>query len=201
MAEGEQSFWTTLPGILTGLAAVITALVGVAALVASLPSDPGTTTSTTSASEGTGEQRPAGPSSGTAGSSTVEVPAGPAGGATEDPSGEGPAGAKRVEMARGDRLDVDTAVVGNDVDGADVSYYFGNGYLYMHGVRHAIVDSWTDQAGCTKALEERSDNFVSPDRFGDSAVCLLTDEEAMAQFLPYRPDDSDRMTVDVIVWE
>ena len=176
MPERQESFWTTLPGILTGVAALITALVGVASLFIGLDDTDG--------------PAPTGDTPSTA----------PTVGAGASSSGEGPSGSSTVVMARGDRLDVDTGMVGNNVRDAEVSYYFGNGYLYLNGARSAIIDAWTDQAGCAQALETRSDDYLSPDRYGDSAVCILTDDETMAQIRPSQPDASDRITVDLVNW-
>jgi hypothetical protein len=117
-------------------------------------------------------------------------------------SGEGPAGSRTVVMASGDELDVETNTVGNAVPDAEVRFSIQSGinYLQLRGARHSIIDSWTNQAGCVEALRQRSDDTLTGDRFGDSAVCILTMEDNVAQILPSRPDDSRRITVHVITW-
>lgn len=83
MPDEHSSFWATLPGILTGVAALITALVGVAALIIGLQDD---------------DVPPTAPSTS---ASTTE--------STGGGNGQG----STVEMRVGDGLDVDSGTVGD----------------------------------------------------------------------------------------
>lgn len=198
MAEGEQSFWSTAPGILTGVAAVITAVGGVLAVMLVPDGNPQPSAGSGTAASSISESATAGGVPGTPSTSPDVTPS------PVEPPGVPDAGelsgAATVELLPGDRFDVDTGVAGNAVDDEDVVYNEYNGHLYLEGARHAVVDSWTDQAGCTAALERRSDDMVSSERFGEAAVCMLTSDDVLAQVRPSEPAEDGRLSMDVIVW-
>jgi hypothetical protein len=196
MAEREQSFWTSLPGILTGIAALITALVGVVALVLGMRDRPDPATSSGDATEAQVDGTAAPPTADMSQSSDGTG----AGASGTGASGGAASGAITLVMARGDGLDIDENLVGNGVRDADVSYYRGNGYLYLKGVSNAVVVGGTDQAGCEEALDQRSDDYVTPDQFGDVTICILTEGGVMARIRPSERDASDRITMELITW-
>jgi len=198
MAEAEHSFWATLPGILTGVAALITACAAVLALFLARPSGSSGPTTATGASGGTPSVGTGSPTTATREPSDDSRAGTSPGDATNAPSGDGPDGASNIVLEPGDSLDVDKGVAGNDVAGADVRRSCCG--LYLEAVRHAIVPSWTNESGCIEALRSRSDDSMLYERFGDAAVCVVTDEDAIAQIRPSLPDeDSDRMAVQFIV--
>jgi hypothetical protein len=180
VSDARQSFWTTLPGILTGLAALITALVGLAALFL-----------------GRGEGSPA---------TSAENPAVTDRGSAATPADSGagePAGGQgavmsSVELQLGESVDVDTGLIGSNVSGELV--WISN-QLNLYGRRNAVVPAATDEAGCRAALERRSDGWLTADQLaGGAVVCLSTDEGALAQARVSAPDVTDRITVDLTVW-
>ncbi|SDY48028.1 hypothetical protein SAMN05661080_03607 [Modestobacter sp. DSM 44400] len=194
MSEGRPSFWTTVPGVLTGLAALITALVAAGALFlggdhdatgdAVVGSGAGDVSSAAD-----GDRDPAPTSSG--GSSAGLAPASPAGGRV--------AAGSVVRLLAGDYLDVDTGVQGgNGLTGSDLVW---NNVLSLNGVRNAIVPAETDEAGCTAALRTRSDGVLSADRVSRGAVvCLTTDAGALVLASVAPPDVDGSLTLTLTVW-
>ncbi len=172
MSETRPSFWATLPGILTGLAALITAVAGVVALVLA---------------------RHDADAPVTASPSSVGVAPSPGSADGEWSGGPGPAGTS-VQLQPGDGVDVDTGLIGSDVTGELV--WISN-QLNLYGLRNAVVPEETDEAGCVAALERRSDGWLTADRLtGGAVVCLSTDEGAVALARISPPDATDRLTVD-----
>ncbi|MCZ2839176.1 hypothetical protein [Modestobacter sp. VKM Ac-2985] len=73
--------------------------------------------------------------------------------------------------------------------------------MSLNGVRNAIVPAETDEAGCTAALQTRSDRLVTADQLSRGAVvCLTTDAGALvlASFAP--PDVDGSLGVTLTVW-
>jgi hypothetical protein len=183
MSESRPSFWTTVPGILTGLAALITALVAAAALFLGTSggtSDGGASGATAASGPGTatgagdGDRSRPPTSAGSAGAVTTTAAAG---GRTAETS--------EVVLRDGDYLDVDTGVQGNSVSNYDLVW---SRVLSLDGVRNAIVPAETDQAGCMTALTTRSDDVLSPGQLSRGAVvCLTTDAGALVQARIFRP--------------
>jgi hypothetical protein len=181
VSDARPSFWTTVPGILTGLAALITALVGVVALVIQQHGDspsgktqngPVTdqkTTATPSSTSSAGQQE---------GQSPVTL---------------------SVTMQPDDELDVDTGQVGTGVDG-ELAYRLGAWLQLLEG-RAAVVPKETDQAGCASALQRRSDSGVNSDRLAAGAIlCLSTDQGNLAE-ASFSPLDTTKVVaVDLTVW-
>lgn len=184
MSDARPSFWTTLPGILTGLAALVTALVAAAALFLG-----GSDAPPTAAGDGTGGGADGGGR--TAAGSAPDVPS-PIG-------GDGAVERSQVELRSGDYFDVDTGTArDNSVAGYDLVW---NGALSLDGVRNAIVPAETDEAGCTAALRARSDSILAADAVSrGGVVCLVTDAGAVAQAVISPPDLTDGISVSLTVW-
>jgi hypothetical protein len=161
----QPSFWATMPGILTGIAALITALVGAAALIIGLRDD-------------------------------TETPTDPSTGGSNSRDSEN---ASTVEMRVGDGFDVDTGMVG-DVSDSEV-FWSSTGGWDLNGNRAALIEGEPDQVDCMEALEQRTDDYLPVRHFDDYVICLETTEGAIAAVLPSTPDTSDRMSVNVIVWD
>lgn len=180
MSDTRQSFWTTLPGILTGLAAVITALVGAAALFLShrdqeIPGAAPPTSAGAPASAAT-----------------------PSGSEAEDPPDGQRSASSSVQLQMGDGVDVDTGLAGSNVVG---ELTWGSGQLNLYGERNAVVPAKTDEAGCAEALGRRSDGWLTADKLtGGAFVCLSTDQGAVALARISPPDVSNQLTVDFTVW-
>jgi hypothetical protein len=194
MSESRSSFWTTLPGILTGLAALVTALVAAGALFLGNDHDAAGDAvagsgagDVSSAADGDRDQAPS--SSGASSSSR----------AAASPAGDRAADSSAVRLLAGDYFDVDAGVQGgNGLTGSDLVW---NSVLSLNGVRNAIVPAETDEAGCTATLRTRSDRVLSADQVSRGAVvCLTTDAGAvvLARFAP--PDVDGSLTVTLTVW-
>jgi hypothetical protein len=190
MSESRSSFWTTLPGILTGLAALVTALVAAGALVLGNDHDAAGHAvagsgagAVSSAADGDRDQAPSssGPSS--------------SGRAAASPAGDRAA----VRLLAGDYFDVDAGVQGdNGLTGSDLVW---NGVLSLNGVRNAIVPAETDETGCTATLRTRSDRVLSADQVSRGAVvCLITDAGAVVLARVAPPDVDGSLTLTLTVW-
>ena len=181
MSDARPSFWTTLPGILTGLAALITALVGVVALVSQQHGDP---------PSGKTQNGPV------TGQGTTATP--PSSASAEPQGGQSPVTVSAT-MQPDDFLDVDTGQVGTGVNG-ELALREG-AWLQLFKGRTAVVPKETDQAGCVSALQHRSDSGVSSDRLAAGAVlCLSTDQGNLAEARFSPPDPTEAVTVDLTVW-
>jgi hypothetical protein len=174
--DGAKHFWTTLPGILTGIAALITAVVGAYALFGGDDgNDDATTTggSNASPSQGDGQGRP----SGTAQSS-------PAPG--EATQGE-------VLLRSGDYVEFDDAVIGSSAYG-EILWTGDN--LYLYAPRAAIAEA-ADIAGCETLLTQRKDSIVALADLmaGPTYVCLTTTEDAIVAATIQPPDARRQLPV------
>lgn len=185
MSEGGQdaktSFWKTLPGILTGVAALLTAVggfvvvimqvVGATGQVAQPPasSAPPAATSTAAAPE---------PQDESSSSGTTEAPA------TESPAGSPPAEGDvlyedRLEMRLGDLADLETGKVGTSPSGFDV-YLQSSGDFTSYGDLTRATGA-ISRSACVAALTERSDASVDPAELGaDEWLCVQTETGRLA---------------------
>lgn len=180
VSDTRQSFWTTLPGILTGLAALITALVAAAALFLGRSDD-----DAPAAAPPTSAGGPA-----SAATLTGSETGGP-------PDGQRSASSS-VQLQVGDGVDVDTGLIGSNVVG---ELTWSSSQLNLYGERNAVVPAETDEAGCAEALGRRSDGWLTADKLtGGAFVCLSTDEGAVALARISPPDVTNQLTVDLTVW-
>lgn len=171
--RGFWAFWTTLPGVLTGLAALVTALVGVVTLVQSQGG---------AAPSGT----PAAAANGTT-SAVVSTP-----GASISASSAAGAGSTAVvhghiSMSPGDQADLESGGVGNAVPNADLSL-LGNGVggqVYeltsLGGSIARFSGRAIDRAGCAATLTTHHDAYeYLSDLHVGSQLCVQTTENHVA---------------------
>jgi hypothetical protein len=171
--RGFWAFWTSLPGVLTGVATLITAIVGVVTLVNSLG---GSASSGQSAAGATGTT-----------SGVVSAP--PASGAATSPSSAAAAGTihGRLTMVPGDAADLESGRVGNGVPNADLTL-LGNGvggHVYeltsLGGSLAPVSGRTADRATCTAALTAHSDAYEYLSQFSaGSELCVQTSENHTA---------------------
>jgi hypothetical protein len=158
--SGFMAFWTTLPGILTGVAALITAIVGAIGLWKSQDngnsssSSPATVASvTTTATTATGTTKGAA-------SGTVRG---------------------RVSLARGDNADLEDGQIGFSST-ADVQLgpestpnLFAAGSAFL-----APLEGPPTKRNCRAALSSRHDTFVVLPQLDTSTICVSTSEGNVA---------------------
>jgi hypothetical protein len=149
---GFLAFWTTLPGILTGLAALVTAIVGVVGLWRSQ-------------SDGSG-------SPSTAAATTVAATA--TGGSEAAVSG-------RLSLASGDSADLERDRIETS-SAADLSFgpestptIHATGSSFL-----APATGGLTQAGCSAALTTRRDAFVPVSQAAEHGLCVSTAEGHVA---------------------
>jgi hypothetical protein len=141
---GFWTFWTTLPGILTGIAALVTAIVGLITVL----------------------NRPGRERNITANDKTVPMPSSSASAeprATSSASPEGVFAKGRLTMKSPDGADLEKGLVGSAVTGG------GDLYLYCSGVDcilnpmsslMTVTEGPGDKASCASALRSRRDGAV-----------------------------------------
>jgi hypothetical protein len=167
-----------MPG---GVAALVTALVGGAALFRG---------------RGDGADTPAAASQGTVSGHASAAPS--PGPATGEVSADPHPASSSVALQVGEGVDVDTGQAGSNVVG---ELTWRPNVLFLYGRRNAVVPAAADEAGCVAALERRSDGWLTADRLtGGAVVCLSTDQGAVALARISPPDATDRITVDLTVW-
>jgi hypothetical protein len=150
---GFLAFWTTLPGILTGLAALITAIVGAVGLwrsqhdVSSAP-----TTAATTSVEST------------------------AGGGGASVTGRG-----RLSLGSGDEADLEQGQIGTSST-ADLIFgpestptVLATGSSFLAPAAGTLT-----KAGCTRALRTRHDTFELVSRASEQGLCVSTVEGNVA---------------------
>jgi hypothetical protein len=189
------TFWTTLPGILTGVAAVITAIVGLITLLNSGGSHDERATS----SVGQARVTPA-----TTNSTTAPPTAGTT---TQSSTGQVNSGAVlaqgRLEMMRGDHADLERGSIGIEPN-ADLMFgpestphLFGTGSAYLASSQGRPL-----KRGCAVALSGRQDPFVIlPQRASDS-ICVSTTEGhvALVRIIAAPRAGSARLRLQYTVW-
>jgi hypothetical protein len=155
MTDAPQShpFWTTLPGVLTGVAAVLTALVGLLALFMSGTDGPASSPQLPlagSASDGPDESPL--PSASETAESGSAAPAPPTGSPAYAGTGE-----DEYLLFRDSGVDVDSGQSGSGVTGAELTFVY-LGYVHVYGERRVRVPEATDGPGCATALSRGVDD-------------------------------------------
>lgn len=158
-----MAFWTTLPGILTGVAALIAAVVSLVALLKT-SDDKGTTTpasgSTVTQSVSSDATRPNAPK--------------PSGGVF---GGE-------MTMMTPDDADLEGGKVGPGVSGSDLYLYCSAGDCLLNPVGSGLMTRTSgraDKSTCTAALEARTDGALRLSQLEKNGwLCLQTSEAHIA---------------------
>lgn len=162
---GFRAFWTTLPGILTGVAALITAIVGLATLVHSWR---GSQTAST-------QQTAAAPAS----SSTVTTAASSGSGTAQQSAGASKKG--RLALRRGDEADLELGLVGVS---ANDDIMFGpesTPFLHASGTAFlAPIQTTPSKPTCRRALSGRKDTFEAIPTLSAPWICVSTAEGHVA---------------------
>jgi hypothetical protein len=171
--RGFWGFWTSLPGVLTGVAALITAVVGVVTLV---QSPGGAAPSGAPAAVASGTTPAVGPTPGTSASASS------AGGTGSSAVVHG-----HISMSPGDHADLESGGVGNAVPNADLSLLGDGvgGHVYeltsLGGAIARFSGRAGDRAGCAAALTTHHDayEYLSDLQVG-SQLCVQTSENHVA---------------------
>jgi hypothetical protein len=187
------TFWTTLPGILTGFAALITAIVSVITVLH--PFGGGSNASTTMIGRSSAPF--------TLPSETTTAVASPSATLTSSvPSGVLAQGT--LAMKSGDYANLAQGRVGNSVLDPD---------LYLHGGPLWQLDAWgslaptsgqLDRAACVSALKTRSDGYEELSKFrAGSVFCLETgdDHVGMLRIVTLPGVGTGELVLDYTVWQ
>jgi hypothetical protein len=161
---GFLTFWTTLPGILTGIAALITAIVGLATFLHS-----GKNTASTASPE----------------QSLAETAISTMAGATTFNSGSlGPAGTikeGRLALGRGDAADLEHGVIGFTSNDDIMFGPESTPHLYASGTAFlAPIQTPPSKRACESVLSQRQAAFESIPELLAPWVCVSTSEGHVA---------------------
>jgi hypothetical protein len=163
---GFLAFWTTLPGILTGVAALITAIVGLATLVHSWKGGGQTASS---------QQKPA-----AATISSMTSTAGPSGSGT---SGQATGTSKKghFELGRGDAADLEQGLVGITANDDIMLGPESTPWLYASGSASlAQIQTPPSKQTCKRALAGRHDPYEVIPNLSSRWICVSTTEGNVA---------------------
>jgi hypothetical protein len=164
-------FWTTVPGILTGSAALISAIVSVIALVH--PSR--------------GSEGPASPTSPSEIASAAGTSAAPVSSTPNASPANGVLTESRLTMRPGEYADLDQARIGNAISNADL-FLLGGGVggqvwelTTIGGPLAPVSGQQVDKKTCVAALKTRNDSYELLSQFQvGSELCVQTQEDDVA---------------------
>lgn len=209
---GFLKFWTSLPGVLTGIAALITAVVSLIAILGG-PSDdaadsaaptpstssaPATSTSVAAGNPAESTLAPAPPSSSPGGGSDTEA---------TDPGPGQVIEEGRLELRVNDWADLTAGVVsstrttGSEFQLAKLGSYALNPAITQ---TFALPDDGADRAAWVEALERRRDRLLPLEGVREGAtICLVTYAERIAALrITALPSvGAPRIAFDYTVWE
>lgn len=165
-SRGFLAFWTTLPGILTGVAALITAVVGLATLVNSWTGDGQTASPSVTAAASNSSNTSATTSSG-------------AGASGQDSAGtveNGP-----LTLHRGQEADLEQGLIGVSPNDDVMFGPESTPYLYAAATAFlAPIQKAPSKATCRHALSGRRDAFEAIPELSTPWVCVSTSEGHIA---------------------
>jgi hypothetical protein len=161
------AFWTTLPGILTGVAALITAIVGLATLVHSW--------------QGGGQTAPQQQTPAAATSSSLTSTEASSGSGTSGQDATGTSKKGRFVLGRGDAADLEQDFTGFS---ANDDVMFGpesNPYLYASGTAFlAPIQRIPSKPTCRRALSQHRDPYEAISNLSAPWICVSTTEGHVA---------------------
>lgn len=198
--ERFKAFWTSLPGVLTGVAAVIAAVVSLVALFG----------------PGGSDDEPDGPGSAAAAAPPTVVSTGPSsppataapGSSAGAGSGSSAAEAKRgsMELEPDDFADLGAGVVtGGRTTGSEFFLFAATDEYRLAaaiGQTFAVAPGEPDRAACAAALSKRQDRQLVLSTVGGRTVCVLTGDQRIAALtLTGLPAvGSPRLSFDYVLW-
>ena len=177
--SGRRTFWTTLPGLLTGLAALITAVVGAIALFVGMTGS------------GDSDAHPESTNGASRG--------GLAGATSSEPTGGGSRVVRATVLLRpSESLDVTTGQVGGQMD-----VNWAGGQLNLYGKKNVVEDGPTGEARCARAVASHGSGiaYLSGDSLArPQHICLLTTSGTLAELEVSPPDAHNRVDIRLTSW-
>ena len=193
-------FWTTLPGVLTGLAALITAVVGFTAIFGGSDDDAGSAAAAPSPVTTPRVSDAASTSAGPASAPTTL-------GSTDDPGAASVIAEGRLELRVNEWANLTgTAVAASRTAGSEFALINAGSYALNPAIaqRFAVpADGGSDRDVCVRALQRRRDGPLPLQGLQEGGtVCLVTYAENIASLrITALPTvGSPRITFDYIVW-
>jgi hypothetical protein len=189
--SGFLAFWTTLPGVLTGAAALITAIVGLATLLHF-----GEDTNGTSSPP---ETLASAPSSMTAPGTTSSAETG-----SSAPQAAGIMKTGRLALRRGDEADLEHGRVGSAPE--DDIMFGPESTPYLHASATAFlapIETPPSKRGCERVLSDRRDPSEVIPNLSTRWVCVSTSEGhvAFVKIVRLPGVGSAQLTLDYVVWQ
>lgn len=171
---GFLAFWTTLPGILTGLAALITAVVGAVAVFQT---------------QGGGDSSPA---------TTGEAVTTPDGSSVPGAPSKG-----RLSLVSGDAANLEMGQIDQSSDADVIFGPETTPTLHATGAASlAPVDTQPTRAACIAALDARDDSFETVSTVERKSICVSTPEGnvAVVRILGAPGPGSAKLVLGYTVW-
>jgi hypothetical protein len=173
---GFWTFWTTVPGILTGIAALVTAVVG---LITVLHGFGGGANNAGASDHASGLPSQA---------ASLQTPSasGPTAASSNQPQGVFVQGTLRMKSP--DDADLEQGVVGLGVSGGDLYLYCSGQECLLNAIGSGLMtttDGSADKSACTAALNSRHDQVLdlpqlrTAKRLGRT-LCVQTEESRIA---------------------
>jgi len=188
---GFLAFWTTLPGVFTGAAALITAIVGLATFLHSGKDTSGTASP---------PQTPAGAvSSMTVSATTSSAETGSSGSQVAGIMKTG-----RLALRRGDAADLERGLVGAAPEDDIMFGPESTPYLHASGTAFlAPIQTLPSKRACERVLLQRRDQFEAIPDLSTRWVCVSTNEGHVAFVkILHRPGvGSAQVSLAYVVWQ
>jgi hypothetical protein len=165
--SGFLTFWTTLPGILTGSAALLTAIIGLITLLNGTRADPASSPNDSGA--GAVEASPS-PAASPSSDSAVAPPGGP------------PAGVfarRELTMKSPDSADLESGLVGSSPPGYDLYLYCSGTECILNAMRSllTVADGAETRDDCVAALRTRREQALTLGQLQvGQTLCIQTEE-------------------------
>lgn len=185
---GSTTFWKTVPGILTGLAALVTAIGGLIVVLVQVFGTPGQDPPADTGTHVNGESAIAETAATTAGT------AGPAGSLLRS---------DQVEMNADDWIDLEAGKVGKWVATSDF-VMIGSDRFSSTPYPTTVVSGPITKAACAAALDKRDDGGAAFSEIEDDQwMCVETEEKHLAGVrIVKRPTAGDPVAgLDYVIWK
>jgi hypothetical protein len=160
------TFWTTLPGVLTGLAALLTAVISVVTVLHSGGGSPTTPAAATSMAAVSSPSFATTRNSSPPGTSDTNIA-----------SSGGTLAQGRISMQSGDFADLEHNRVGNGVPDPDLGFVVAGNDYQLTAMKHLarIAGQPANRTACVAALNSRSDTYVLMSQLQvGSQLCVQT---------------------------